>query len=109
MGNLLLGADNPAVRCIFCVIDCCLDCFTRFMEFINKNAYTIIAFEGIHSLPPSKHPRHELLHSCKRVLPTISAQHRDFRDSERSGRHVHFPGAYFHRGINRALRLPINH
>jgi len=43
---LLLGGDNCVVNLIFGCIGCCLECFTRFIEFINKNAYVIIAFKG---------------------------------------------------------------
>lgn len=39
------SGDNCVVNLIFGCIGCCLECFTRFIEFINKNAYVIIAFK----------------------------------------------------------------
>lgn len=40
------AGNNQAVGYIFALIQCCLTCFERFIEFINQNAYVLIAMEG---------------------------------------------------------------
>jgi len=34
-----LKADNGVVKCCICCTRCCLDCFHRFVKFLNDNAY----------------------------------------------------------------------
>jgi hypothetical protein len=34
-----LMGDNSAARCITSAVRCCLDCFHRFVKFLNENAY----------------------------------------------------------------------
>lgn len=40
---VLKGNNNSCARCIVCYLECCLDCITRCIKFINKNAYIQIA------------------------------------------------------------------
>lgn len=41
----LLG-DNAAAKCITNCVRCCLDCFHRFIKFLNENAYIQVALTG---------------------------------------------------------------
>eukprot|EP00929_Paragymnodinium_shiwhaense_P054762 TRINITY_DN27445_c0_g1_i1.p1 TRINITY_DN27445_c0_g1~~TRINITY_DN27445_c0_g1_i1.p1 ORF type:complete len:453 (-),score=93.35 TRINITY_DN27445_c0_g1_i1:349-1707(-) len=38
--------QNPALACLARVIGCIVDCFTKFIEFINKNAYMDVAMNS---------------------------------------------------------------
>jgi hypothetical protein len=40
------GALNKCVQCGFKVLICCVQCFERFIKFINRNAYIQIALQG---------------------------------------------------------------
>jgi hypothetical protein len=42
----LKGAENRVARCLITCLQCCMACFQRFLEFINKNAYVMIAVYG---------------------------------------------------------------
>eukprot|EP00742_Colponemidia_sp_Colp-10_P000683 GILJ01000743.1.p1 GENE.GILJ01000743.1~~GILJ01000743.1.p1 ORF type:complete len:610 (-),score=97.51 GILJ01000743.1:91-1884(-) len=39
-------ANNKCVKVAFCMVDCCLACFERFLKFLSKNAYIQIAITG---------------------------------------------------------------
>ena len=38
--------DNAAAKCIVTSVRCCLDCFHRFVKFLNENAYIQVALHG---------------------------------------------------------------
>lgn len=38
--------ENGCTRCMFACIRCCLDCFDRFIRFLNRNAYIYMALSG---------------------------------------------------------------
>lgn len=38
--------ENPAVKAIMCVVNCCLWCLEKFIGYINKNAYIMSATHG---------------------------------------------------------------
>eukprot|EP00002_Diphylleia_rotans_P014576 TRINITY_DN283_c0_g1_i9.p2 TRINITY_DN283_c0_g1~~TRINITY_DN283_c0_g1_i9.p2 ORF type:complete len:155 (-),score=26.68 TRINITY_DN283_c0_g1_i9:388-852(-) len=40
------GKDNLIIKIAFCLLDCVFACFERFIKFINKNAYILIAVYG---------------------------------------------------------------
>ncbi|XP_066119265.1 choline transporter-like protein 4 [Saccopteryx bilineata] len=42
----LRGAQNPVARCIMCCFKCCLWCLEKFIKFLNRNAYIMIAIYG---------------------------------------------------------------
>jgi hypothetical protein len=42
----LKGSENRLARCLISCLQCCMACFQRFLEFINKNAYVMIAVYG---------------------------------------------------------------
>ena len=48
VGNKVATAagNNCLVKGLLCVIRCCLDCFDRFMRFINQNAYIYCALSN---------------------------------------------------------------
>ena len=33
-------------KCLFCCLECCLKCIHKFLEYINKHAYIMIAIKG---------------------------------------------------------------
>ncbi|XP_036269939.1 choline transporter-like protein 4 isoform X3 [Pipistrellus kuhlii] len=39
-------AQNPVARCIMCCFKCCLWCLEKFIKFLNRNAYIMIAIYG---------------------------------------------------------------
>lgn len=41
-----MNADNGAVKCVMATCRCCLDCFHRFIKFLNENAYIQVALTG---------------------------------------------------------------
>jgi hypothetical protein len=38
--------DKPTLACLVSIIECCLKCFERCMEFISRNAYIVTACKG---------------------------------------------------------------
>eukprot|EP00002_Diphylleia_rotans_P013264 TRINITY_DN2588_c0_g1_i1.p1 TRINITY_DN2588_c0_g1~~TRINITY_DN2588_c0_g1_i1.p1 ORF type:complete len:618 (-),score=154.63 TRINITY_DN2588_c0_g1_i1:157-2010(-) len=40
------NGESKIVKIIGCCIRCCLSCFERFIQFLNKNAYIMIAMRG---------------------------------------------------------------
>ncbi|XP_004695200.1 PREDICTED: choline transporter-like protein 4 [Condylura cristata] len=42
----LKGAQNALARCILCCFKCCLWCLEKFVKFLNRNAYIMIAIYG---------------------------------------------------------------
>jgi solute carrier family 44 (choline transporter-like protein), member 2/4/5 len=40
------SGDNDCTRCLLASIRCCLDCFDRFVRFLNCNAYIYMAVSG---------------------------------------------------------------
>lgn len=38
--------ENALARCLSCCTRCCLDCFHRFIKFVNENAYIQVALTG---------------------------------------------------------------
>jgi len=40
------GKENKVTEALFKCLECCLACFERFLEFLNKNAYIMMAIYG---------------------------------------------------------------
>ena len=38
--------ENGCTKCVFSCVRCCLDCFDRFVRYINRNAYIYMALSG---------------------------------------------------------------
>jgi len=59
--------DNPVVKVFICVVNCCLKCLERFINFINKNAYIMIAIHGKAFCPSAKDAFMLLMRNILRV------------------------------------------
>uniref|UniRef100_A0A4W5NI45 Choline transporter-like protein n=1 Tax=Hucho hucho TaxID=62062 RepID=A0A4W5NI45_9TELE len=46
LDSKLKGANNVAARFVFCCLKCCFWCLERFVKFMNRNAYIMIAIYG---------------------------------------------------------------
>ncbi|XP_042305039.1 choline transporter-like protein 4 [Sceloporus undulatus] len=46
LDHKLKDSDNPAARCILCCLKCCFWCLEKFIKFLNRNAYIMIAIYG---------------------------------------------------------------
>jgi choline transporter-like protein 2/4/5 len=57
VGELLKDSTggNSCVRCLLICIRCCLDCFDRFVRFLNSNAYIYMAISGESFCPSALH------------------------------------------------------
>jgi len=62
-----LNPDNPLVKVLSCIGECCLDCLERFLNFINKNAYIQTAIKATSFCPSAKNAVQLLLRNCLRV------------------------------------------
>jgi len=40
------GTDNQAIKFLLCCFNCCLWCFEKFIKFLTKNSYIMIAVDG---------------------------------------------------------------
>ena len=40
------SGDNAVIKCVMNCVRCCLDCFHRFVKFLNENAYIQVALTG---------------------------------------------------------------
>jgi choline transporter-like protein 2/4/5 len=46
MKKLEKGKDNPVIKFLWCCVNCCLKCLERFIDFLNKNSFIMIAIHG---------------------------------------------------------------
>uniref|UniRef100_A0A671V4G8 Choline transporter-like protein n=1 Tax=Sparus aurata TaxID=8175 RepID=A0A671V4G8_SPAAU len=46
LDHKLRGSQNACARFLFCCLRCCFYCLERFIKFINRNAYIMIAIYG---------------------------------------------------------------
>ncbi|XP_068929750.1 choline transporter-like protein 4 [Petaurus breviceps papuanus] len=46
LDHKLRGAQNSLIRCIMCCLKCCFWCLEKFVKFLNRNAYVMIAIYG---------------------------------------------------------------
>ncbi|XP_039075527.1 choline transporter-like protein 4 isoform X2 [Hyaena hyaena] len=66
--NKLRGAQNPAARCIMCCFKCCLWCLEKFIKFLNRNAYIMIAIYGKNFCVSAKNAFMLLMRNIVRVV-----------------------------------------
>jgi len=59
--------DNPVVKCLACIGECCLSCFERFLKFVNRNAYIQTAMVGTSFCTSAKAAMMLLIRNCLRV------------------------------------------
>ncbi|XP_047589836.1 choline transporter-like protein 4 isoform X1 [Lutra lutra] len=66
--NKLRGAQNPVARCIMCCFKCCLWCLEKFIKFLNRNAYIMIAIYGKNFCVSAKNAFMLLMRNIVRVV-----------------------------------------
>ena len=49
------SAGNKCVECLLCMVRCCLDCFDRFIRYLNRNAYIYCAISSESFCPSALH------------------------------------------------------
>ncbi|XP_051009497.1 choline transporter-like protein 4 [Acomys russatus] len=64
----LRGAQNPLARCILCCFKCCLWCLEKFIKFLNRNAYIMIAIYGKNFCVSAKNAFTLLMRNIVRVV-----------------------------------------
>ncbi|KAM6182044.1 choline transporter-like protein 4 [Erethizon dorsatum] len=64
----LRGAQNALARCIVCCFKCCLWCLEKFIKFLNRNAYIMIAIYGKNFCVSAKNAFMLLMRNVLRVV-----------------------------------------
>uniref|UniRef100_A0A2I3HCL9 Choline transporter-like protein n=1 Tax=Nomascus leucogenys TaxID=61853 RepID=A0A2I3HCL9_NOMLE len=64
----LRGVQNPVARCIMCCFKCCLWCLEKFIKFLNRNAYIMIAIYGKNFCVSAKNAFVLLMRNIVRVV-----------------------------------------
>uniref|UniRef100_A0A2I2YIL9 Choline transporter-like protein n=1 Tax=Gorilla gorilla gorilla TaxID=9595 RepID=A0A2I2YIL9_GORGO len=64
----LRGVQNPVARCIMCCFKCCLWCLEKFIKFLNRNAYIMIAIYGKNFCISAKNAFMLLMRNIVRVV-----------------------------------------
>lgn len=64
----LRGAQNALARCIMCCFKCCLWCLEKFIKFLNRNAYIMIAIYGKNFCVSAKNAFMLLMRNVVRVV-----------------------------------------
>ncbi|XP_028831315.1 choline transporter-like protein 5-A isoform X2 [Denticeps clupeoides] len=63
----LKGAQNAAARFLLCCLKCCFWCLERFIRFINRNAYIMIAIYGTNFCTSAREAFYLLMRNIVRV------------------------------------------
>jgi len=61
------GTDNDAIKCLLKCAACCCWCFEKFMKYVNRNAYILIAIHGYNFFNGCTHAFGLLLRNCINV------------------------------------------
>lgn len=69
--NKTKGSENKAIKIILCVLQCCMWCLEKCMEFLNKNAYIQTAIKGTNFCTSAKNAFFTLLRNIRSVMATI--------------------------------------
>lgn len=64
----LKDRDNPVARCILCCLKCCFWCLEKFIKFLNRNAYIMIAIYGKNFCISAKNAFKLLMRNVVRVV-----------------------------------------
>eukprot|EP00033_Pygsuia_biforma_P005634 GCRY01006224.1.p1 GENE.GCRY01006224.1~~GCRY01006224.1.p1 ORF type:complete len:197 (-),score=54.22 GCRY01006224.1:175-720(-) len=72
MEKNLQGRENRVIRCLFRCLNCLFKCVERFLKFINKNAYILIAVYGGSFCSSAKRAFDLLLRNILRVAAVNS-------------------------------------
>uniref|UniRef100_A0A6U4I244 Choline transporter-like protein n=1 Tax=Hemiselmis andersenii TaxID=464988 RepID=A0A6U4I244_HEMAN len=59
--------DNPIVKVLACIGECCLACLERFLKFINRNAYIQTAMVGTSFCTSAREATVLIIRNCMRV------------------------------------------
>uniref|UniRef100_A0ABM5FHK6 Choline transporter-like protein n=1 Tax=Pogona vitticeps TaxID=103695 RepID=A0ABM5FHK6_9SAUR len=68
LDHKLKDSHNPVARCIFCCLKCCFWCLEKFIKFLNRNAYIMIAIYGKNFCVSAKNAFKLLMRNIVRVV-----------------------------------------
>ncbi|CAM4639671.1 unnamed protein product [Lepidochelys olivacea] len=68
LDHKLKGAQNPFTRCLLCCLRCCFWCLEKFIKFLNRNAYIMIAIYGKNFCTSAKNAFKLLMRNIIRVV-----------------------------------------
>lgn len=68
LDNKLREAENPLTRCLMCCLKCCFWCLEKFIKFLNRNAYIMIAIYGKNFCTSAKNAFMLLMRNILRVV-----------------------------------------
>ncbi|XP_063147303.1 choline transporter-like protein 4 [Candoia aspera] len=68
LDHKLKGSNNAAARCILCCLKCCFWCLEKFIKFLNRNAYIMIAIYGKNFCTSAKNAFKLLMRNVLRVV-----------------------------------------
>ncbi|XP_056393948.1 choline transporter-like protein 4 [Hyla sarda] len=68
LDHKLKGAQNPCTRFLLCCLKCCFWCLEKFIKFLNRNAYIMIAVYGKNFCVSAKNAFKLLMRNIVRVF-----------------------------------------
>ncbi|XP_040261407.1 choline transporter-like protein 4 [Bufo bufo] len=68
LDHKLKGAQNPCMRFLLCCLKCCFWCLEKFIKFLNRNAYIMIAVYGKNFCVSAKNAFKLLMRNIVRVV-----------------------------------------
>nr|XP_020829884.1 choline transporter-like protein 4 isoform X2 [Phascolarctos cinereus] len=68
LDHKLRGAQNSLIRCLMCCLKCCFWCLEKFLKFLNRNAYIMIAIYGRNFCISAKNAFMLLMRNVVRVV-----------------------------------------
>ncbi|KAM4696200.1 choline transporter-like protein 4 [Rhinophrynus dorsalis] len=68
LDHKLKGAQNPCTRFLLCCLKCCFWCLEKFIKFLNRNAYIMIAVYGKNFCVSAKNAFKLLMRNIVRVV-----------------------------------------
>uniref|UniRef100_A0A4X2M149 Choline transporter-like protein n=1 Tax=Vombatus ursinus TaxID=29139 RepID=A0A4X2M149_VOMUR len=68
LDHKLRGAQNSLIRCLMCCLKCCFWCLEKFIKFLNRNAYIMIAVYGKNFCISAKNAFMLLMRNIVRVV-----------------------------------------
>ncbi|XP_075692546.1 choline transporter-like protein 4 [Rhinoderma darwinii] len=68
LDHKLKGAQNPCTRFVLCCLKCCFWCLEKFIKFLNRNAYIMIAVYGKNFCVSAKNAFKLLMRNILRVV-----------------------------------------
>ncbi|XP_018411328.1 PREDICTED: choline transporter-like protein 4 [Nanorana parkeri] len=68
LDHKLKGAQNPCTRFLMCCLKCCFWCLEKFIKFLNRNAYIMIAVYGKNFCVSAKNAFKLLMRNIVRVV-----------------------------------------